>query len=138
MIPVMIPSLVEAALRSVLVAIAVWAGLRVFRVSNVLAQKAAWGLVLAAAIFMPMLLPVVARLSILPSQATLVLPPDPETLLGKLREQMRPGPAPQQSVPQPLASTAPSPASQVPLSQIPQSPHRQVPKTPHRSRLLHP
>jgi bla regulator protein blaR1 len=112
----MIPSLIEAALRSVLVAIAVWAGLRVFRVSNVLAQKAAWGLVLATAIFMPMMLPVAARLSVLPTRAALVLPPDPETLLGKIREQMRPGPVPQQSVPQPLASTAPSPDVSGPLS----------------------
>ena len=43
----MIAELVEAALRSLLVAMAVWAGLQVFRVRNVLAQKAAWGLVLA-------------------------------------------------------------------------------------------
>jgi len=118
----MIPSLIEAALRSVLVAIAVWAGLRLFRVSNVLAQKAAWGLVLGAAIFMPMLLPVAARLSILPSRAAIVLPPDPETLLGKLREQMRPGPVPQQSVPQPLASTAPSLAVSSPAVSGPSEP----------------
>ena len=122
MIPAMIPTLVEAALRSVLVAIAVWAGLRVFRVSNVLAQKAAWGLVLGAAIFMPILLPVAARLSILPSRAAIVLPPDPETLLGKLREQMRPGPVPQQSVPQPLASEAPSLAVSSPAVSGPSGP----------------
>jgi BlaR1 peptidase M56 len=110
----MIPSLIEAALRSVLVAIAVWAGLRVFRVSNVLAQKAAWGLVLASALLMPLLLPYAERLSILPSRAALVLPPDPETLLGKLREQMRPEPAPQlsgQSPEQPLAPQAARPAA---------------------------
>ena len=35
----------EAALRSLLVAATVWAGLRALRVSNVIAQKAAWGLV---------------------------------------------------------------------------------------------
>jgi BlaR1 peptidase M56 len=108
----MISSLIEAALRSVLVAIAVWAGLRVLRVSNVLAQKAAWGLVLATAIFMPLLLPVAARLSVLPSRAALVLPPDPETLLGKLRQQMRPEPVPQpadQSMHAPVASAAPEP-----------------------------
>lgn len=70
----MISSLIEAALRSVLVALAVWGGLRAFRVSNVLAQKMAWGLVLAAAVFMPMLLPVAARWQALPATATVVLP----------------------------------------------------------------
>jgi beta-lactamase regulating signal transducer with metallopeptidase domain len=49
----MISVLVEAALRALLVALAVWAGLGVLRMGNVLAQKAAWGLVLAAAVAMP-------------------------------------------------------------------------------------
>jgi hypothetical protein len=48
--------MIEAALRSLLLALAVWAGLRAFRVRNVLAQKAAWGMVLAAASVMPLLL----------------------------------------------------------------------------------
>jgi hypothetical protein len=52
----MIPVLIEAALRALLVAIAVWAGLRLFHVSNVLAQKAAWGLVLACAVAMPLVM----------------------------------------------------------------------------------
>jgi hypothetical protein len=101
----------DAALRSLLVAMAVWAGLRIFRVSNVVAQKAAWGLVLASAFIMPLLLPYAARLSVLSSRAALVLPPDPETLLGKIREQMRPAPVPQPSVQsgQPLESTASQP-----------------------------
>ena len=109
----MISLLVEAALRSVLVATAVWAGLRVFRVSNVVAQKAAWGLVLAAAVAMPALLPVAARLPGLPERAMLVLPADPDTLLGEIRAQMHPAPAPQpaDSTPQSLAPAAsPSPA----------------------------
>jgi beta-lactamase regulating signal transducer with metallopeptidase domain len=103
----MIPSLIEAALRSGLVAIAVWGGLRLFRVSNVLAQKAAWGLVLASAVLMPLLLPYAARLSILSPHAAIVLPPDPETLLGKIRAQMRPAPIPQptgQTPQQPVAA----------------------------------
>ena len=54
--------LVEAALRSVLLALAVWIGLRIFSVRNVLAQKAAWGLVLASALVMPLVLPMAARL----------------------------------------------------------------------------
>jgi beta-lactamase regulating signal transducer with metallopeptidase domain len=48
-------SLIEAALRTLLVALAVGAGLRLLRVSNVLAQKKAWCLVLAAALAMPLL-----------------------------------------------------------------------------------
>jgi hypothetical protein len=109
----MIASLVEAALRSVLVAMVVWTGLRLFRVSNVLAQKAAWGLVLASALLMPLLIPYAARLSVLSSRAALVLPPDPESLLGKIRAQMRPAPVPQpavQSSQQPLAPGAPQAA----------------------------
>jgi beta-lactamase regulating signal transducer with metallopeptidase domain len=49
-------SLLEAALRTLLVALAVGAGLRLLRVSNVLAQKKAWCLVLAAALAMPLLM----------------------------------------------------------------------------------
>jgi beta-lactamase regulating signal transducer with metallopeptidase domain len=49
-------SLIEAALRTLLVALAVGAGMRLLRVSNVLAQKKAWCLVLAAAIAMPLLM----------------------------------------------------------------------------------
>jgi beta-lactamase regulating signal transducer with metallopeptidase domain len=45
----------EAALRSLLLALAVWAALGVFRVRNVQAEKAAWTLVLAAAVAMPLL-----------------------------------------------------------------------------------
>jgi len=51
-----IPILIEAAVRALVVALAVWAGLRILRVGNVLAQKAAWGLVLAAALLMPLLM----------------------------------------------------------------------------------
>jgi beta-lactamase regulating signal transducer with metallopeptidase domain len=50
----MIPVLIEAGLRAMLVALTVWAGLRCLRVSNVLAQKAAWVLVLTAAVSMPL------------------------------------------------------------------------------------
>lgn len=68
----MMSDMLEAALRSLIVALAVWAGLRVFRVSNVVAQKAAWGLVLAAALLMPFLAPQLARL--LPADASVTLP----------------------------------------------------------------
>jgi beta-lactamase regulating signal transducer with metallopeptidase domain len=66
----MIPGLIEAALRALLVALTVWAGLRLLRVSNVLAQKAAWGLVLAAAVAMPLLM----RWQILPAAISVRLP----------------------------------------------------------------
>jgi beta-lactamase regulating signal transducer with metallopeptidase domain len=65
-----IPILIEAALRALLVAIAVWAGLRLLRVSNVLAQKAAWSLVLAAALLMPLLM----HWQWLPANATVRMP----------------------------------------------------------------
>jgi len=59
--------LIEAALRALVVALVVWAGLRLFRVGNVLAQKAAWALVLAAAVAMPFLM----RWQRMPAFATL-------------------------------------------------------------------
>ena len=57
----MIPVLIEAALRSLLAGLVVAVGLRLFRIHNVVAQKAAWGLVLAAALAMPWLLPAVGQ-----------------------------------------------------------------------------
>ena len=69
----MIPAILEAAFRSLLVAVAVWAGLRALRVSNVLAQKAAWALVLAAAALMPLAM----RWQWLPAGAAMVLPAQP-------------------------------------------------------------
>lgn len=66
----MIPVLIEAALRAMLVALTVWAGLRLFRVSNVPAQKTAWGLVLICAVAMPL----VMRWEILPASLTMRLP----------------------------------------------------------------
>jgi beta-lactamase regulating signal transducer with metallopeptidase domain len=52
----MILLLIEAALRTLLVALAVAGGLRLLRVSNVMAQKRTWCLVLAAALAMPLLM----------------------------------------------------------------------------------
>ena len=80
----MMPTLVEAALRSLLLALAVWVGLRAFRVRNVLAQKTAWGLVLASAISMPLLAPLVARWRPSPALAALTLPADPVAALKNL------------------------------------------------------
>jgi beta-lactamase regulating signal transducer with metallopeptidase domain len=66
----MIQTLVESALRALIMALAVWAGLRVFRVSNVVAQKAAWGLVLVCAVAVPL----VMRWQVLPANMTIKLP----------------------------------------------------------------
>ncbi len=56
MIPFQVPGVIEAALRAIIAALTVWAGLRLFRIRNVLAQKSAWCLVLAAALLMPLLM----------------------------------------------------------------------------------
>jgi BlaR1 peptidase M56/Putative adhesin len=81
----MIPVLIEAALRSLLVGLVVAVGMRVFRIHNVVAQKAAWGLVLTAALAMPWLLPTVGRWQLLPESASIVLPAHPMTLLEDLQ-----------------------------------------------------
>jgi len=78
------------------------------------AQKAAWGLVLATVVVMPLLLPFAAHLPGLPAHAMLVLPSDPDTLLGEIRAQMRsaaPMPQLSESVPQSLRPVAPLPAA---------------------------
>jgi hypothetical protein len=72
--------LLEAALRSVLLALFVWTGLRVVAVRNVVAQKAAWGLVLASALLMPLVLPLAARIP-----AALVIPARALQMLDTLR-----------------------------------------------------
>jgi beta-lactamase regulating signal transducer with metallopeptidase domain len=69
----MIPTMIEAALRSMIVALAVWAGLRVFRVRNVLAQKACWGLVLVASLLMPLIVRWPALSQILPPNASFIV-----------------------------------------------------------------
>jgi beta-lactamase regulating signal transducer with metallopeptidase domain len=81
----MISAMVEAALRSLLLALVVGAGLRAFRVRNVLAQKAAWGLVLAASLAMPFLVPLAGQWQVLPSNAIVNLPAHP---LGLLMSQL--------------------------------------------------
>ena len=52
----MISMILESAARTLLLAAAVWTALRLLRVGNVIAQKIAWTLVLAAAIAMPFLM----------------------------------------------------------------------------------
>jgi beta-lactamase regulating signal transducer with metallopeptidase domain len=70
MIPDSVPLLVEAAMRALAAAVVLWAAMRLLRVENVLAQKAAWGLVLAAALAMPLLM----RAPLLPKWAAVRIP----------------------------------------------------------------
>src|SRR5579863_4735561 len=84
----MIPAFIEAALRSLLVGLAVAVGLRIFRVRNVLAQKAAWGLVLVSALAMPLLLPITTQWHLLPAGINVVLPAHPMTLLEELQARL--------------------------------------------------
>jgi beta-lactamase regulating signal transducer with metallopeptidase domain len=49
--------LLEGALRALIVALILWAGIRVLRVANARAQKAAWTMVLAAAFTIPLVMP---------------------------------------------------------------------------------
>jgi len=95
----MMAMLMEAALRGLLVALTVWAGLRVLRVRNVPAQKAAWGLVLAGAVAMPL----VMRWEIAPAWLRVRLP------APILRTAEKPAPTPAQI--QDEAVVAPSVAS---------------------------
>src|SRR5580704_8094785 len=104
--------LVEAALRSVFLALAVWLGLGVLKVRNVLAQKAAWGLVLAGAVAMPMVLPMAAHWSVLPANVRVVLPADPQTLLEELQARIQAKTSPEQK-PAAEAATAGEAAPQV-------------------------
>jgi len=73
MIAIVVPLLIEATLRALLVALTVWAGLSLLRVANVLAQKAAWALVLLAALAM-LFVPLAPRSNWLPGSIALRLP----------------------------------------------------------------
>jgi beta-lactamase regulating signal transducer with metallopeptidase domain len=102
--------LLEAALRSVLLALAVWIGLRIFGVKNVLAQKAAWGLVLVSALGMPILLPYAAHWSVLPANVRVVIPDDPQTLLEELQARLKTSPQPK-----PLSEAVPTAQAAAPV-----------------------
>ncbi len=81
----MMGTILDAALRSLVAAAAVGAGLHLLRVRNVLAQKVAWGMVLAAALAMPLLLSAVAHWQV----ARFVVHADPMTLLEELQAHIR-------------------------------------------------
>ncbi|MGB6194384.1 MAG: M56 family metallopeptidase, partial [Terracidiphilus sp.] len=101
----MMPMMLEAALRSLLVAAAVAAGLRLLRVRNVLAQKSAWTLVLAAALAMPLLQPIAARWQLLPAIATFTLPGHPFSRFVSRLAAFRHHPAASVAEPRALAAT---------------------------------
>ncbi len=133
----MIAELVEAALRSLLVALAVWAGLQAFRVRNVQAQKAAWALVLVSAVVMPLLLPVASNWQFVPASARVVLPADPQTLLEELQARIRSRistatPAPHRPSPDVFAG----PQAESPQSEESATPGRETPSS-HRSPASH-
>ena len=102
----MIPALIESALRSLVVALVVAAGLRVFRVHHVVAQKTAWGLVLTTALAMPWLLPTLGRWQLLPASASIALPTQAMTLLEELQARILTN-NPSGRVPQPNAGAVP-------------------------------
>jgi len=102
----MIPVLIEAALQSLVVGMVVAVGLRLFRIHNVVAQKAAWGLVLTAALAMPWLSPAVGRWQLLPASASIALPAHPMTLLEELQARIM-ARNPSGRMPQPKASAIP-------------------------------
>ena len=92
LIVALVPHILEAALRALLAALAVWVGLRLLSVGNVLVQKAAWGLVLVAALAMPLAphwqaLPSFAALR-LPALATFA-PAQPAPILDRVRTETR-------------------------------------------------
>src|SRR5260370_19126991 len=65
-------TLLDAAARSLLMAAAVAAGLRLLRVSNVRARKAAWVLVLTGAMTMPVIAPWAESQALLPIESAVV------------------------------------------------------------------
>jgi beta-lactamase regulating signal transducer with metallopeptidase domain/DUF4097 and DUF4098 domain-containing protein YvlB len=62
----MLAAFIEAVLRSLILALIVWAALRIFRVQNVVSQRYAWIVVLVGSLLMPFALPFTARWQILP------------------------------------------------------------------------
>jgi hypothetical protein len=69
----MLGTLIEAALRSLVLASITWACLRIFRIRNVFSQHGAWTAVLIGSLLMPFVLPFAARWH-LPQIATIPAP----------------------------------------------------------------
>jgi beta-lactamase regulating signal transducer with metallopeptidase domain len=103
--------LIEAAIRSILLAVTVAGALRLFSVRNVLAQKVAWGLVLASAMSLPFVLPMTEHWSVLPANVRVVIPADPETLLEELQARIQAKTTPEPKPSQVAAQGAQNPPS---------------------------
>jgi hypothetical protein len=124
----MLAAFIEAALRSLILALAVWTGLRIFRIHNVFSQRLAWTIVLLGSLLMPFALPFTAQWHVL-SFATI---PAPASL-----DQLRSALAPASST----ASHAASPShaanpvidsALVPTSQFPpRNPEARKPSASH-------
>ena len=102
---------------------AVAVGLRLFRVHNVLAQKAAWGLVLVSALAMPLLLPITAKWHLAPANLQVVLPAHPMTLLEELQERMMSRGGIERKIHRPTAAT---PQSDSPKAQEASAPEQKA------------
>jgi hypothetical protein len=114
----------EAALRAALGAAVVWCGMRILRIRNVPVQKAAWGMVLAAALAMPLLLhwhlrPVTVSISLpqMPPQPLAAIAPDSQQAPATTRAVDQPAqpdvlPRVVHSAPLQIESGAPTPAPQ--------------------------
>ena len=103
-----LPVLLEATVRALVAALAVWAGLRLLRVRNVLAQKAAWGLVLISALAMPLLM----RWQWVPAWAAVKLP---TASWARVMD------APRPSAPAPAVYVSPSPEPDTVASSVPEA-----------------
>ena len=93
----MLTALIEAAVRSLILALAVWLGLRIFRIHNVVSQRSAWTAVLLGSLLMPFALPFTSHWHVL-SFATIPAPAS----LHRLQSVLAPGAS------TPLFATAPS------------------------------
>lgn len=99
----MIAGLIEAALRSLFLALVVWAGLRLFRIENVVSQRCAWAAVLVGSLLMPFALSFTARWQVLP----LAMIPAPASL-----DHLRSALAPAASTPDPSSDPVIVPTQQ--------------------------
>ena len=112
----MLAPFIEAALRSLILAAAVWAGLRLFRVRSVVSQRWAWTAVLACSLLMPVALPVASHWRAL-SIATI---PAPATL-NRLESKLEPAHPAQPStiyLSPPTVRRSPSTVPRPPLSRL--------------------
>lgn len=98
----MLAAFIEAALRSLILGLAVWTGLRIFRVHNVLSQRLAWTMVLLGSLLMPFALPFASQWHAL-SFATIPAPAS----LDQLRSALAPASSTPMAVAEPSSAASP-------------------------------